>query len=232
MRERGIGRHRWLAIAAVLVALSVAAPELAAPVGAATARSSGRTEMQSSRPAARDTLAAKRRRKKRRALSSAQRKAKLVKYLRSHPKVVAQHLRTSGVKIRPSALRKNPKLIRAYLKKHPKKKLGAKGAKFTPKKKLGAKGAKKGAKKATKKGAKKTGAAALAAARKKAKKNATKGHPLGLTGWGEIALLAMLPLLAVGALLFITDRLRQPPKPPTPKRRRRTLVITPLSRNR
>jgi len=224
MRERGIGRRRRVAVAAILVALSVAAPELASPAGAASTRPAGRTEMQS-RSAARDTRVAKRRKRRRRRLSGAQRKGKLAQYLRQHPTVLAQHLRASGAKIRPAALRKNPALVRAYLKQHPKKKLGTKG-KFM---------LKKGAKKLAPKGAKpakhgaKTGKAALASAKKK---NGTKGHPLGLTGWGEIALLAMLPLLAVGALLFITDRLRQPPAPPTPKRRRRTLVITPLSRNR
>jgi hypothetical protein len=115
------------------------------------------------------------------------------------------------------------------LKTHPKKRKNhakiapRKTVKGTTKKPAGAPGKAKNKKK-------KVSAAALAAARKK--KNTAKSHPLGLTGWGEILLLAMLPLLAVGGLLFITDRLRQPPAPPTPKRRRRTLVITPLSRNR
>ena len=230
MRERGIGRRRYMAIAAVLIALSVAAPEAISPAGAAAVRTTGRTELSQSRPAGHATLLAKRKKRKRkgRKLSSAARKAKLLRYLKSHPKVVAAHLRTTGAKLRPAALRKNPKLLRAYLKKHPKKKLGAKGAKVPPKRKPGGKAlAKKlGKKKTTKK---KTSKAALAAAKKK---NATKSHPLGLTGWGEIALLALLPLLAVGLLLYVTDRLRQPPPPPTPKRRRRTLVITPMSRNR
>jgi hypothetical protein len=230
MRERGIGRRRrFMAVAAVLVALSVAAPELASPADAAPARSSARTEMQQSRPAGRPELVAKRRRKRRsKAALARRRRARLVRYLRQHPRLVASHLRSTGRKIRASALRKKPRLVRAYLKTHPKLRKHSK-ARVTPAKRGTARRHPVAAPKRKKK-KKKVTAAALAAAKRK--KKASKSHPLGLTGWGEIALLALLPLLAVGALLFITDRLRQPPAPPTPKRRRRTLVITPLSRNR
>ncbi len=230
MRERGIGRRRrFMAVAAILVALSVVAPELAAPAVAAPTRSSARTEMQQSRPAARSELVAKRRKRRNRAAIAKRFHAQIVRYLRKHPRIVAQHLRSKGLKIRASALRRKPRLVRAYLKTHPKKRKNH--ARIAPRKT--GKGTKRPARAAVKprKKRKKVSAAALAAARKKQKK-AAKSHPLGMTGWGEILLLAMLPLLAVGALLFITDRLRQPPAPPTPKRRRRTLVITPLSRNR
>jgi hypothetical protein len=229
MRERGIGRRRFMAGAAVLIALSVAAPELASPASAATARASTRTEMQQSRPAARHELLAKRRKKRSKAALAKRRRARLIRYLRQHPALVAQHLRATGTKIRTAALRKKPRLVRAYLKTHPNLRKGS-PAKVTPRKTVRKpiKAPRRAPTKKKKK--KKVTAAALAAAKRK--KNASKSHPLGLTGWGEILLLAMLPLLAVGLLLFITDRLRQPPAPPTPKRRRRTLVITPLHRNR
>lgn len=240
MRERGIGRRRCMAFVAVLIALTVAAPELGGSAGAATPRSGNRTEMQS-RPAARHELVARRKkRKKNRAALIRQHRARIRRYLRQHPELVRRHLQQTGRKIRADALRKKPRLVRAYLKAHPNVRRNGAGAprRVKPAKPNRRRVVAVGAATAARNKKKQRSKAALAAAAKKQqqkKKDADKSHPLGLAGWGQILLLALLPLLAVAGLLFITDRLRQPPKPPkppTPKRRRRTLVITPMNRNR
>jgi hypothetical protein len=59
---------------------------------------------------------------------------------------------------------------------------------------------------------------------------AVKSHALGMSGWAELLLLAVLPFGAVGATLLGTDRVRRPrePRAPSPSKRRRTLVITPM----
>jgi len=56
-----------------------------------------------------------------------------------------------------------------------------------------------------------------------------KGGGLSTMGWLEIGFFALLPFLAVAALLFGTDYQRKPRAPSRP-RRKRSLVITPVSR--
>ena len=194
-----------MAIAAVVVALGVAAPELAPPAGAALARSANGIEMQS-QPATHGVLVAK---KTKRRKAAAKRKAKLAKYIKSHPGAL------KSLKGKKLTLKQKLK-AKAALKKHAKKK----------KKKTAA--AARAAQKKSKR--KKVGAVALAANTKK-NKNAGKGHPLGTTGYLEILLLALLPFAVVALVLCITDYQRTP-RAPSPQRRRRTLVITPMSRNR
>ena len=60
MRKRGFGRKRSLVIAAIVLAISVAAPEMDAPAGAVVARSAARTQI-AARPARAERAAAKRR---------------------------------------------------------------------------------------------------------------------------------------------------------------------------
>ena len=68
---------------------------------------------------------------------------------------------------------------------------------------------------------------AAAAAKKNKKKSGLAG--LSLMGWLEVGFFALLPFLAVAALLFGTDYQRKPRAPSRP-RRKRSLVITPVSR--
>ena len=76
-----------------------------------------------------------------------------------------------------------------------------------------------------KKKAAKAKKATTAAAKKK-----TGGHPLGLVDYLEMLLLVLSPFAAVALLLFGSDFQRKP-RAPSRTRRRRTLVITPMSRN-
>jgi hypothetical protein len=113
MRTRGWGRLA-AAIVAIVLAVAVGAPELAAPAGAVTMRSTRPAELRS-RPAARGALHAKRRRAPRRGLrhiSAAKKRALLVAYIRTHPGVVAAHARRPG-----ATLAKRLKLA-AYLRAH------------------------------------------------------------------------------------------------------------------
>ena len=50
-----------------------------------------------------------------------------------------------------------------------------------------------------------------------------------MMGWLEVLFFVLLPFLAVAALLFGTDYRRKPRAPSRP-RRKRSLVITPVSR--
>jgi hypothetical protein len=56
-----------------------------------------------------------------------------------------------------------------------------------------------------------------------------KGGGLSLMGWAEILFFVLLPFLAVAALLFGTDYQRKP-RAPSRTKRKRSLVITPVSR--
>jgi hypothetical protein len=223
MRMRGFARKRSFAVAAIVLALAVAAPELAAPAGALAARSTNRTELQA-RPAVRSALAAKKRKVRRarkvKPLTAAQRKARLTTYLKAHPGVVAKKLGVAP---------KKP------LKKKPAK--AKKGKKRKPAKRKPLTAAAK--RRAAAAAAKRRRAAALVAKRKRnsgaAKtKKAAKKHALGTTGWTELLLLALLPFGAVGGVLLGTDRVRRPrePRAPSPSKRRRTLVITPMKGRR
>jgi len=192
-----------LGIAVVVLAISVAAPEMSAPAGAVAVRSTNRTELQA-RPAVRQALVAKRRKRRARRvvrstpLTVAQRKARLVSYLKAHPGLVAKRLGTTAAKV------KHP-----VVKKRPLAKKGVKAAKrLAPRRRP-------------------VRRAALGAAKKP---KAVKNHALGMSGWAELFLLALLPFGAVGATLLGTDRARRPrePRAPSPSKRRRTLVITPM----
>jgi hypothetical protein len=201
----GFARKRRLAIAVTVLVICVAAPEMAAPAGAVAARSANRSEV--TRPAVRPTVAAKRRKRRARRvvrrtpLTVAQRKARLVSYLKAHPGVVATKLGTKSAKVKHPAVKKR-KLTK------PKRARKAK-PKLAPRRRA-------------------TRAALLARAAKKPK--AVKTHPLGITSWTELLILALFPFGAVGAMLLGTDRARRPrePRAPSPSKRRRTLVITPM----
>jgi hypothetical protein len=216
MRKRGFARKRSFAIAAIVLAISVGAPELAAPAGAVIARTADRTEMQA-RPAGRPALAAKKRKvKKRKApkrapMTAAQRKARLTTYLKAHPGVLAKKLGVAPAKVK-KPLAKKHKAVK-------KKKKPAKGKKKRPVRRVPAK-------------KKKKTAAALAAAAAARRRKAAQKHALGTTGWTELLLLALLPFGAVGGVLLGTDLQRKPrePRAPSPSKRRRTLVITPMRR--
>jgi len=117
MDTRGWGRWPAAAIVAIALAVTVGAPQLAAPAGAVAMGSLGHPAIQS-RPAARADLQAKRRRTTRKGLrriSAAQKKALLARYIKTHPGVVAAHTRRPGV-----TLAKKLKLA-AYLKAHHRK---------------------------------------------------------------------------------------------------------------
>jgi hypothetical protein len=207
-------------IAAFVLAISVAAPEMDAPAGAVVARSSARAELQA-RPAARSDRVAKRRKRRvvrRATLTAAQRKARLQSYFRAHPGVVAMKLGKTPVKTAKKPLKKKPK--KKLKKKKPLSAAAKRRAAAAARKRRALAAAKKRRAAAAKK--RKLGAAT--------KKQPVKKHPLGTTGWTELALLALLPFGAVGAVLLGTDRARHPrePRAPSPSKRRRTLVITPM----
>jgi len=194
-----------LAIAVVVLAITVAVPEMAAPAGAVAARSANRSELQA-RPAQRQALVAKRRKRtrarrvvRRAPLSTAQRKARLVIYLKAHPGVVASKLGTSAAKVKHPVVKKRKPTARRK---------ATKVRALAPRRRVRRAG--------------------LVAVAKKPK--AVKSHALGMSGWAELLLLAVLPFGAVGATLLGTDRARRPrePRAPSPSKRRRTLVITPM----
>jgi len=152
MRTRGLGRRRYAALAAIVLALCMAAPELAAPAGAVAARSTVRSESRA-RNAARSAREAKprprktRRRKRLRPMSVAKKRALLERYITAHPGVVAAHARRPNVtlakKLQAAAYR------RAHPKKRPKKKPAAKPKRKPAPAKKKATTAKKKKKKAT-----------------------------------------------------------------------------------
>jgi len=118
VRTRGWGQRRGATVVAIVLAIAVGAPELAAPAGAVTMRSTGRSELQA-RPATRDELHAKRRRVVRkgglRPMSAARKRALLVRYIKAHPGVVAAHARRTGVTLAKRL--RYAALLRARLKK-------------------------------------------------------------------------------------------------------------------
>ena len=66
-----------------------------------------------------------------------------------------------------------------------------------------------------------------AAAAKKSQRGG--GHSMTLIDWAEVAFFVLLPFLAVAGLLFGTDYQRKP-RAPSRQKRKRSLVITPVSR--
>jgi hypothetical protein len=207
-----------MAVAGVALALCVAAPELAAPVGAATPTASGTT---ASRPNGHVVLVARRRSRAER------RRARVAAYLKSHPKAAARKLAAHPA-LYARALRKKgipAKLPKARTAaKHKKKARHAKVSKKVRRRRAAAAAAKK-------KRRRRAGAAAVGAKRhKKAKKSKSSGHHLSGIDWLEIALLVLAPFAAVALLLYITD-VRRRPRAPSRSKRRRSLVITPLNKS-
>jgi len=208
MRMRGYGRKRSFAIAAIVLVISVAAPEIDAPAGAVVPRTAARSAVQA-RPQAHGARAVAKRRKRkpvrRPRLTAAQRKARLQRYFKAHPGLVAEKLG----KARVNTVKKP--LTAAQRRR----------AAAARKRKAAAAARKRRAAAAKRKGKGKGGAA---------KSKPVKKHALGLTGWTELFFLALLPFAAVAAVLLGTDRARRPrePRAPSPSKRRRTLVITPM----
>jgi cobalamin biosynthesis Mg chelatase CobN len=206
MRKGTIGGRRGFAILAILVALAVASPELAAPAGAALDHSARRTERQT-RPAARGTM-------------TAAQKEKIQKYIRAHPQVLTKQ-KNKQAKPRAKAKkrrgkRKVSRKTRAAKRKRAAKKRKAKAKARSRKRKVrrGAAAAKRRSKNTKNK--------------KKKKKGGTSASTKLIHGIALIFLIG-LPFIAVGLLLFGTDYRRRP-RAPSNKKRRRVLVITPVGR--
>ena len=182
MREGKHRRRRGVAIAALTIALSVAAPELAAPAGAAiAARSSSRTELSTRQAQTQPGAKIRRQRAARRAQRAAQAKKR---------RIAAKKRRST----RKKAVSKR-RLTAAQKRK------AARARRVAARKK------------------------SAAAASKKSK----GGHSMTLIDWAEVAFFVLLPFLAVAGLLFYTDHQRKP-RAPSRQKRKRSLVITPVSR--
>jgi cobalamin biosynthesis Mg chelatase CobN len=205
MREGKSLRRRGFAVAALTIVLSLAVPELAAPVGAVTARSS-RTEMQA-RAASRPELAA---RSERSAAGSARKAA-----AQPSAKVRRARAKRKAARARRARARKGKRTKRKVKRK------GKRTVKRTKRQRALAKrrNARKG--KRTKARVKRNATAA--------KKSKGGGKSLSTFGWLEILFFVLLPFLAVAGLLFGTDYQRKP-RAPSRQKRKRSLVITPVSR--
>jgi hypothetical protein len=208
----GSGRRRVMAVAAVVLALCVVAPELAAPIGAATPTNTGTT---ASRPNGHVVLVARRRSR------AAIRRARVRAYLKGHPKVAARKLKAHPILYARALRRKGipaklPRQARANVKRHKRKAH------------VSAKVRRQRAAAAKKKHRRRVGAAAVAAKRHK-KKSKSSGYSLSGVDWLEIALLVLAPFAAVALLLYISD-VRRRPRAPSRSKRRRSLVITPLNK--
>ena len=202
-----------MAVAAVVLALCVVAPELAAPIGAATPTTTGTAVSQ---PNGHVVLVARRRSR------AAIRRARVRAYLKGHPKVAARKLRAHPI-LYARALRRQgipaklPRQARANIKRH-KRKVHV-SAKVRRRRAAAA---------AKKKHRRRVGAAAVAAKRHKKNKKSS-GYSLSAVDWLEIALLVLAPFAAVALLLYISD-VRRRPRAPSRSKRRRSLVITPLNK--
>jgi len=211
----GSGRRRVMAVAAVVLALCVVAPELAAPIGAATPTTTGTA---ASQPKGHVVLVARHRSR------AAIRRARVRAYLKGHPKVAARKLKAHPI-LYARALRRQgipaklPRQARANIKRH--KRRVHVSAKVRRRRAVAA---------AKKKHRRRVGAAAVAAKRhKKNKKSKSSGYSLSAVDWLEIALLVLAPFAAVALLLYISD-VRRRPRAPSRSKRRRSLVITPLNK--
>ena len=93
MRERGRGKRRGVAMMIVLLALSVAAPGLFAPAGAAESvnTQSHATHVELLAKHVKHKAHRKAHVKKHKPMTAAMKKAKLVSYIKAHPGVVAGH---------------------------------------------------------------------------------------------------------------------------------------------
>ncbi len=216
----GSGRRRGVAVAAILVALCVATPELAPVAGASTVRPASSVEMSAARPATHVVLVARRRRRRSHA---AIRRARIRRYLKGHPAYLARKLKAHPAVV-ARALRKKgipaktPRQARARIKHTKKRRAYARAVAKRKKRPARARRARATAAK------KRRGAKAKKAAKK------STSHPLKLVDWAEIGLLGLSPFAAVALLLFITD-FRRRPRAPSRAKRRRSLVITPLNKH-
>jgi hypothetical protein len=219
------GRRRGKAIAAMLLALCVAAPELGGVAAAATSFT-GRDTSQPTEVA----LVARRRE------ASHRERSRIRAFLRKHPNVLTRRIK------------KHPNYVARRMRRGAKAKPGARAVrKANQKKRRARRGGRKHARRANarrhvkknKKNRRRT-AAAVAAARKKKGNKGNKsaargknaknsGDPLGWKDWLAIGLLILAPFAAVALLLYITD-LRRRPRAPSRSKRRRSLVITPTSK--
>jgi hypothetical protein len=193
MRDRKTLRRRSVAVAALMIALCVGAPELVDAAGAATTRSEQRTELQA-RVTTRPAAVARR---------SAQQPGAAIRAQRARRKAAraakARKRRRTVKKRRASAKKKRT----AAQRKAAQRRNAAKAKRTANRKKRNAAAAKKA--------------------------NGGGGGGLTLAGWAEVLFFALLPFIAVAALLFWTDYQRKPRAPSRP-RRKRSLVITPVSR--
>jgi hypothetical protein len=208
----GSGRRRVMAVAAVVLALCVVAPELAAPIGAATLTTTGTA---ASQPNGHVVLVARRRSR------AAIRRARVRAYLKGHPKVAARKLKAHPILYARALRRKGipaklPRTARANVKRRKRVHVSAKVRR------------RRAAAAAKKKHRRRVGAAAVAAKRHK-KKSKSSGYSLSGVDWLEIALLVLAPFAAVALLLYISD-VRRRPRAPSRSKRRRSLVITPLNK--
>jgi hypothetical protein len=200
MREGKSLRRRGAAIAALVIALCVGAPELAGPAGAAAPRPASRTELQArvtTRPAAARTV---------RGAAASTRPAQ------TQPGAIA----------RARAKRRAARAARQRKRRRAAKKRRASAKKKRTKRQRAAAKRRNAAK-----------AKRVAARRKRnaaaAKKANGGGKSMSMIDWAEVSFFALLPFLAVAALLFGTDYQRKP-RAPSRTRRKRSLVITPVSR--
>jgi Fe2+ transport system protein B len=203
MRKGTIGGRRGFAILAILVALAVASPELAAPAGAAVDRGAARQTM-----------------------TTAQ-KQKVQQYINAHPEVLTKHKKQlttnkKGKIVKRKAKRKVTRKGRAAQRKRAAKKRKAKAKAKARKRKGKRRRVALTAKQRRARNAKN------AKKSKKHKKGATSGTTKLIHGIALIFLIG-LPFIAVGLLLFGTDYRRRP-RAPSNKKRRRVLVITPVGR--
>jgi hypothetical protein len=212
----GSGRRRVMAVAAVVLALCVAAPELAAPVGAATPSAAGTA---ASQPNGHVVLVRRRSR-------AAIRRARVRAYLRGHPRATARRMRRHPGALARALRRRGipaklPRQARAGRKRSrpryvsPKVRRRRAAAAARTRRRRAAVLAARRHKKSNKKSNK--------------KKSKSSGYSLSGVDWLEIALLVLAPFAAVALLLYITDVQRRP-RAPSRSKRRRSLVITPLNK--
>jgi cobalamin biosynthesis Mg chelatase CobN len=205
MRKGTSGGRRGFAIVAILLALAVAAPELAAPAGAAIDHSARRTELQT-RPAARGTM-------------TAAQKQKIEQYIRAHPQVLTKKKTTTKRRARVRKRRGRRRVsrkTRAARRKRAARKRRSKAKARSRKRK-----ARRGAVAAKRRGKK--------AKRGHKKKKGGTSATTKLIHMIALLFLIGLPFIAVGLVLFGTDYRRRP-RAPSNKKRRRVLVITPVGR--
>jgi hypothetical protein len=225
----GSGRRRGRAVAAVLLALCIAAPELG---GVAAAATSSTSSAGSSVSEPTNVVLVARRRSR-----SQVERARFRAYLRRHPKVLERQAKRSPGTFRRRVIRRvrlasGKRVQKAAPARKRRARAGGKArARKARRAYAGAKARRKKNANAKKKQRRRRGAAVAgtAAARKKRAQNnrANAGaDSLGWSDWLAIGLLALAPFAAVALLLYITD-LRRRPRAPSRSKRRRSLVITP-----